>query len=71
MRAKRLLKVAAKAVFALVDPLFGPFPGPRILIYHQVGVNFGREMEVSTDTFRRQLDWMQSHGEIVRPGDGD
>ena len=47
MQAKRILKVAAKSVFALIDPLFGPFPGPRILIYHQVGVNFGREMEVS------------------------
>ena len=65
MRATRLLKVAAKTVFALVDPLFGPFPGPRILIYHQVGVNLGREMEVPIDTFRRQLEWMQSHGEIV------
>jgi glycosyltransferase involved in cell wall biosynthesis len=28
-------------------------------------VRFGREMEVSTDTFGRQLDWMQARGEIV------
>lgn len=65
MRPKQLVKVVAKSVFALIDPLFGQFPGPRILIYHQVGVDLGREMEVSIEAFRQQLEWMQSHGEIV------
>jgi peptidoglycan/xylan/chitin deacetylase (PgdA/CDA1 family) len=57
--------MAVKTVATVIDPLFGPLPGPRILIYHQVGVNFGREMEVSTETFTKQLDWIQEHGEIV------
>ncbi len=39
--------------------------GPRILIYHQVGVDLGREMEVPTATFERQLDWLLATGEIV------
>ena len=64
-RVKRLARVTLKAVAAAVDPLFGPLPGPRILIYHQVGGNSGREMEVSTRTFGKQLDWMQTNGEIV------
>jgi peptidoglycan/xylan/chitin deacetylase (PgdA/CDA1 family) len=62
---KQTARLALKAVAATVDPLFGPFPGPRILIYHQIGVNFGREMEVSTETFISQLEWMKQHGEIV------
>ena len=65
MRPKRVVRIVAKVVFAAIDPLFGPFPGPRILIYHQVGVDLGQEMEVSTETFRRQLDWMHTHGEII------
>lgn len=62
---KRTARVALKTVSAAVDPLLGPLPGPRILIYHQVGVNHGREMEVSTEAFTKQLDWMQAKGEIV------
>ena len=64
-RLKRAARVALKIVATVVDPLFGRLRGPRILVYHQVGVNFGREMEVSTQTFTRQLDWMQDNGEIV------
>lgn len=62
MRSGRL---AVKALAIAVDPLFGRLLGPRILIYHQVGVELGREMEVSTEAFTRQLDWMQQHGEVV------
>ncbi len=65
MRSSQLIKIAAKSGFALLDPLFGPLPGPRILIYHQVGVDFGREMEVSTSAFRGQLNWIESRGEIT------
>ena len=39
--------------------------GPRILIYHQVGSGRSHEMNVSVRSFRRHLDWMQLHGEIV------
>ncbi len=61
----RAARIALKAVAAAVDPLFISLHGPRILIYHQVGVNLGREMEVSTETFIKQLDWIQANGEVV------
>ena len=55
----------AKALFAAADVALPRLPGPRILIYHQVGSGRGHEMNVSVQTFRRQLDWVQSYGEIV------
>lgn len=57
--------LAAKALSIAIDPLLGRVPGPRILIYHQVGTDLGREMEVKTAAFIRQLDWLQTHGEII------
>jgi len=62
---KRAVRVTVKAVSAAIDPLFGPLSGPQILIYHQVGANLGREMEVSTATFIKQIEWLQANGEIV------
>jgi len=62
---KRATRVALKGLAALVDPMFGPLRGPRILIYHQVGTNLGREMEVSAKVFANQLEWMRSYGQIV------
>ena len=55
----------AKSVFALADVFAGRWPGPRLLIYHQVGVDVGREMEVAEDTFRRQLEWVLANGMAV------
>jgi peptidoglycan/xylan/chitin deacetylase (PgdA/CDA1 family) len=40
-------------------------PGPRLLIYHQVGTNLGREMEVSTELFTAQIDHLTREGHIV------
>jgi len=57
--------MAIKKAAVVSDGLFGTFPGPRILIYHQVGTNLGREMEVPTDVFAEQLAWLQTHGRIV------
>ncbi len=59
--ARKVLKTAAVAI----DPVLGSLPGPRILIYHQVGVDYGREMEVSTASFMQQLDWIDRNGEVV------
>ena len=60
-----LVRQAAKAVFAAAD-LFAPrLHGPRILIYHQVGTDLGREMEVTRDDFISQLDWIRARGEVV------
>ena len=56
---------AGKVVFAAADLLLGAWPGPRILIYHQVGKDSGREMEVSSEAFVRQLDWLERDGRIA------
>jgi peptidoglycan/xylan/chitin deacetylase (PgdA/CDA1 family)/Mrp family chromosome partitioning ATPase len=60
-----LTRKAAKTVFAAADAGKGVFPGPRLLIYHQIGATLGREMEVDASTFRQQLDWLASHGDVV------
>lgn len=39
--------------------------GPRLLIYHQIGAGLGREMEVSFDAFRLQLNWLSDNGEVI------
>lgn len=56
---------AAKAVFSAADLFLGDWPGPRILIYHQVGSGSGRQMEVTPEAFVRHLDWLQAHGRIL------
>jgi len=43
----------------------GAWPGPRILIYHQVGSGSGRQMDVSVEMFARQLEWLKKNGRIV------
>ncbi len=63
--AKRLVRRAAKVAFAAADPFAGRMAGPRILTYHQVGSSLGREMEVSIETFRRQIDWLADHRRVV------
>jgi peptidoglycan/xylan/chitin deacetylase (PgdA/CDA1 family) len=55
-------RLAAKALFSLVDLLRSDFPGPRILIYHQIGAGHGRQMDVRPDVFRRHLDWIEASG---------
>lgn len=63
--ALRPFKFAAKTVFAAADVFFPPLEGPRILLYHQVESNLGREMEVSLDVFRKHIDWLADNGEII------
>jgi peptidoglycan/xylan/chitin deacetylase (PgdA/CDA1 family) len=62
---KQVARFGAKSVFAAADVVGGARPGPRILIYHQVGAGLGRQMEVTERNFRQQLDWIQSHGRVV------
>lgn len=62
---RELVRKAAKLGFAGADPFFGPFHGPRILIYHQIGAGLGRQMEVTLDAFTFQLDWMIANGSVV------
>lgn len=61
----RLARQAAKVVFVAADLFLPKLQGPRILIYHQVGANLGREMEVNESDFTSQLDWLSVHGHVI------
>lgn len=65
---KETARLFAKSAFAAADLASGTAPGPRILIYHQVGSGIGRQMEVTKPAFRNQIDWMEDNGEIVDLG---
>lgn len=59
------VRAAAKSVFALADVSRGRLAGPKILIYHQVADDPSRQLAVSPEVFRRQLDWLERKGTIV------
>lgn len=60
-----LARRTAKLAFAGVDRFLPNPPGPRVLIYHQVGAGLGRQMEVTEADFDRQLDWLAEHRQVV------
>lgn len=60
-----VLRKGAKALIALGDFPFRRRPGPRVLIYHQVGSSLGRQMELPTEVFKAQLEWVLSEGSVV------
>ena len=64
-RKGRLSRRALKAALAAPELVAKRRPGPRILIYHQVGTNLGREMEVATETFANQIRYLEAEGSIV------
>ncbi|HSJ83259.1 MAG TPA: polysaccharide deacetylase family protein [Acidimicrobiia bacterium] len=68
-QVNEVARTAAKAVFATADLFLGTWPGPRILIYHQIGAGSGRQMDLMPEAFRRHVDWLQSQGRIVGLGD--
>jgi peptidoglycan/xylan/chitin deacetylase (PgdA/CDA1 family) len=59
------IRAAAKSLFAAADIVRRSPPGPRVLIYHQVGTNHGHQMEVTLDDFQRQVDWLIAEREVV------
>jgi peptidoglycan/xylan/chitin deacetylase (PgdA/CDA1 family) len=61
----KLARLAGKTVFAAADLVLPRLQGPRILIYHQVGTDLGREMEVTEASFIAHLDWLAKRGRIV------
>lgn len=63
----RLGRSAAKTMFTALDALLGPYPGPRIVIYHQIGAGHGAELDVSPEAFVRHLDWIEKSGGQIRP----
>jgi peptidoglycan/xylan/chitin deacetylase (PgdA/CDA1 family) len=58
-------RAVAKTVFAAGDLVAPSPPGPRLLIYHQVGTDHGHEMEVDEAHFARQLAWLERDRELV------
>jgi peptidoglycan/xylan/chitin deacetylase (PgdA/CDA1 family) len=64
MSLGRLIRTGAKAAFVLGDVFLRPLPGPRILIYHQIGGG-ELEMEVTPEAFGTHIDWLQRRWEIV------
>jgi peptidoglycan/xylan/chitin deacetylase (PgdA/CDA1 family) len=62
---KETARILAKSAFTVADVLAGDAPGPRILIYHQVGSDMGRQMEVTEQAFYRQIDWIENNGVAV------
>jgi len=67
--AREVLRTAAKGSFAAADLFLGDWPGPRILIYHQIGAGSGLQMDLSTEMFRGHVEWLLDHGRIVGLGD--
>ncbi len=63
------VKPAAKLAFAAGDLFTGRWPGPRILIYHQVNAAPKREMEVSIEAFAAQLEWLNTNAEVASLAD--
>ena len=66
---ERAARKASKAAFAAADLFLGDWPGPRILIYHQIGAGSGRQMDLSPEMFRGHVKWLLDHGRIVGFGD--
>ena len=64
-RLKDLARAAAKFGFVVADVPYRTRPGPRILIYHQVGSELGRQMEVTIPAFEFQLEWLMGNGTVV------
>jgi peptidoglycan/xylan/chitin deacetylase (PgdA/CDA1 family) len=62
---KDFARTTSKSLFALTDLLMARPPGPRLLIYHQVGTFRRRQMEVTESAFRAHLDWLRHNGVIV------
>jgi peptidoglycan/xylan/chitin deacetylase (PgdA/CDA1 family) len=67
---RRVLKSAAlrvaKAGFSVADLALGSWPGPRVLIYHQVESGTKGQMDVPASRFRRQVEWLATRGRFAR-----
>jgi hypothetical protein len=60
-----LVRQAAKALFAVADFTLPSPPGPRILIYHQVGAETGKQTDLALSDFAWQVDWLAKNREVV------
>lgn len=64
-RSGRHARTVLKAALSLPELGARRRPGPRILIYHQIGTDLGREMEVESETFAEQIQYLEHEGSIV------
>ncbi len=64
-----LTRTAVKVASTVTDAMLPAPPGPRILIYHQVEAGLGRQMEVSLEDFRRQMEWLSANLHVVDLGE--
>lgn len=55
----------AKTAFAVADLARSTPSGPRILIYHRIGEFHGQQMEVKTEDFIWQLNWLSENRRIT------
>ena len=60
-----ILRTGAKALFSLGDKALPKRPGPRILIYHQIGAGTGAQMDVTVADFEWQMDWLSTNRRVV------
>ena len=67
--ARELVRKTAKTAFAVADLFLGEWPGPRMLIYHQIGAGTDRQMDLPIEMFRGHVKWLLDHGRIVGFGD--
>ena len=59
------MRRAAKGLFALGDVFYGRWPGPKILIYHQVTTTPRRQLDIDPETFKDHIDFLMQHGQVV------
>ncbi len=60
-----LVRHAAKALFAVADTALPSPLGPRILIYHQVGAETGKQTDLAVNDFVWQVGWLEENREVV------
>lgn len=60
-----MLRAISKRIFRAVDWLWPTPSGPRVLIYHQVGPDNGRQMEVTVEQFEYQVASLAKGWDVV------
>ncbi len=58
-------RTIAKRALAFGDRVVKPAAGITVLIYHRVGGGSGSEVDLDADGFRRQLDHLRKHHQVV------
>jgi peptidoglycan/xylan/chitin deacetylase (PgdA/CDA1 family) len=66
LRPARTARLALKAAAAGVDLVVRPPAGFVVLLYHRVGAGSGSPVDLPVDLFRRQLEALAEHAEVVR-----